>query len=410
VIKFPRAGLAALLLLSLIAVCGDAYELSGRISSDFYSYQSADQDHLRPYLRFNGNLLAWESADGRSLRIHSSVRWTSDFSDQLWSDPQLFVRDLYAHLSQVIPRSDLYLGRQFVYNGVGSALIDGGRVRIRPIQAVTVDFFGGSSVSSEDPETVRSLDDNLVVGARLGARPDRASRLGLNWMWRRREGQTSVNRIGLDADRRLGRAEVFGRVAYNAADLRLAEILGRAMYRAGKWYVSGEYMWREPSVASSSMFSLVDFDRYSIGRLEARRTVWRDISILAHVQTDLSDGNDSWRTGLGLAGRFYSLSYTRQSGDGGDSDGLSGYLNLRITPRWECYANANLNQYRVQEEQGERSDAYASTFGVRWKAGRGVSVRSEIQYLGNAVSDGDVRFLLRINKSFSISSNKGAAQ
>ena len=170
-IKFPRAGLAALLLLSLMPGRGEPYELSGRVSSDFYSYQSADQDHLRPYLRFNGSLLAWESADGQSLRIHSSARWTSDFSDQLRSDPQLFVRDLYGHLSQVIPRTDLYLGRQFVYNGAGSALMDGGRVRLRPIQAVTLDFFGGSSVSSEDPETVRSLDDNLVVGRVWAAGP-----------------------------------------------------------------------------------------------------------------------------------------------------------------------------------------------------------------------------------------------
>ena len=155
------------------------------------------------------------------------------------------------------------------------------------------------------------------------------------------------------------------------------------MYRAQRWYLSAEYTWREPSVGSNTIFSLVDFDRYSIGRLEGRRSVWRDVSILAHVQTDLSGANDVWRTGIGFAGRSYSLSYIRQSGDGGDNDGITGYLNLRLNRRWECYANANLYQYRVQEEQGERSDAYASSLGVRWRAGRGVSVRSEIQYLSN---------------------------
>ena len=73
---------------------------------------------------------------------------------------------------------------------------------------------------------------------------------------------------------------------------------------------------------------------------------------------------------------------------------------MQIDNRWECYVTANLFQYRVQQEQEDRSDSYATTLGVRWRPVVGLSVRVEGQYLRNAVQKDDWRAFFRIAKNF----------
>lgn len=379
-----------------------SFNMNGRVSADLYSYQGLTEDHVRPYIRFQGNAMAWRSENGRYVRLHTSLRWMTDLADKLPRDPELYVYDAYAHVSGVLQRTDLYVGRQFVYSGVGSALMDGGRIKVHPIEQLSIDIFGGSTVLSQDPETIQSLDGHLVVGGRLGAYLGRATRLGLNWMLRRRDGTASYNRIGADADRLFGPAEIYGRVSYNIVDRRLADVRARAIYRPGAWYFSGEYYWREPLVEGNSIFTIVDFYRYQIGRVEGRYRVWRNVSIAAHVQTTVSDSDDSWRTGLGFVSPMFSLAWIRQTGYAGDNDGVTGYFNYWFDDKWSVYATANLFRYRVQLEQMDRSDAYATTGGVQWRVGHGITILAEAQYLRNAVFQDDTRMLLRIAKDFSL--------
>ena len=134
--------------------------------------------------------------------------------------------------------------------------------------------------------------------------------------------------------------------------------------------------------------------------------MWRRTSVLAHVQADLTGEDKSWWTGVGFSTPHYSLTWVHKTGYGGDNDGVSGYVNQRLRDNLDCYATANIYRYRVQEEQVERSDAYASTVGLRWRAGWGITVTAEGQYLRNAVLEDDGRFLLRVAKDFSMRGKK----
>ena len=404
-IRSPHLFFLTLLISQLIPSSGYSFELNGQISTDFYAYQSSDKDHLRPYLRFRANMLAWRGMNNRTLRLVTSLRWTSDFADQLPSDPSLFVYQTYARLQGMPARTDIRIGRQFVYTGVGSALMDGGRIQIRPTRYLDVNLFGGSTVSSEDPETIRSLSDHFVLGGRLGLRPYRRAQLGLSWLLKQRDGSVGFHRLGLDLSQPAGQADLYGRVSLNAVDLSLAEVMTRASYRPGRWFVSGEYQYREPVVYSNSIFAVIDAGAYQIGRVEARRRVWRQVSIVGNLQADLASDDNSWRTGLGFHSPMLSLSWIYQTGYGGDNNGLSGYFNRPLNSHLTCYASARLYRYRVQNEQVERSDAYASTAGLRYRAGWGITIVTEGQYLRNAVYTEDGRILIRIIKNFSAGSN-----
>jgi hypothetical protein len=81
-----------------------------------------------------------------------------------------------------------------------------------------------------------------------------------------------------------------------------------------------------------------------------------------------------------------------------------------LTSKLDCHVTANLYRYRVQLEQTDRSDAYSTALGLRWRPGWGLAIHAEGQYLRNAVIENDGRFFLRIIKDFSMSSNNGGAK
>ncbi len=382
-------------------------ELDGRLMSDLYVYEQGDKSHVRPYLSTRADLTAWRSIDRRSLTFHTYLRWSSDFSDKLATDPQTFVYHAYVRLAGIPKATDIYLGRQFVYCGVGSALLDGLRIRYQPFRTLNLDVFGGSSVSSEDPEQIRSFSDFRTLGGRAAFAPRPSVRLGLSWMLRKTDGQLSYNRLGLDGEKTFGQYRLFGRASYNLVGSRLAEILMRASYSHAGWYLCGEFDRREPSVAANSLFGILDFRDYKQARLDVQRTILRNLTVVSQMRVDFLTGEDSWRGSLGLRTSYAGISWHHQSGYGGDSDGMSGSVNLRLDPRWELFSTANLHRYKVQVEQKDRSDAYSTSLGLLWRPVRGLTARVEGQYLRNAVRGHDTRVLLRLTKDFSLGHNSG---
>ena len=402
-----------LLLTGIVATLSEqalGVELNGRLMSDLYAYEQKSKNHVRPYLSVRADLVGWRDSHHRSLALHTHLRWTSDLSNRLTTDPQMFVYHAYFRLTGLLQRANVYLGRQFVYCGVGNTLLDGLRVRLKPFQTMQLDVFGGSSVSSQDPEQIRSFSDFGSLGGRLAFQPQLTTRLGLSWMLRKRDGQVSSNKLGLDGEQTIGFYRLYGRASYNMVDSRLAGILIRTSYSNAGWYLSGEFDQREPSVVANSLFSILDFRDYKQARLDVHRTVLRDLAVVSQLRVDFRTGRDSWCTSLGVRTGYYGLSWHHQSGYGGDRDGVSGFLNLRLNPRWELFSTTNLYRYRVQTEQKDRNDAHSTSLGLLWRPGRGFTARADGQYLRNAVRSHDVRILLRFTKDFSLSRNSGKAK
>ena len=376
-------------------------ELTGRLSSELYIWEESDGvSHIRPYESLRLNLRPRESMTDRKLSFHSYIRWTTDLSDKSQSDPQTFVYDSYVRLSGLPAGSDIYLGRQFTYSGVGSALIDGLRLKYKITRRLELDIFGGSAVDGSDPERIRSLSDFGTAGGRVIFKLKNRSRFGLHYILRRSDGSVTYNRLGVDGRHDAHKWRLYGRIAYNAAGLRLSNILMRGIYNPGKWYFSLEYDWREPSVSANSLFSMVDFRRYRQTRFEVHHPIYHNLRIISRFNINLYSGENSWSGSLGLNGGSWSISWRHQSGYGGDNDGITGFVNYRFTRSWEAYASAVFSSYRIQDMQEERSDAYVTTAGVQKQIGENLFIRTEGEYLRNAVKSDDMRYYLRVTKGF----------
>ncbi|NMC44241.1 MAG: hypothetical protein GYA46_10020 [candidate division Zixibacteria bacterium] len=392
---------------SFLPADAGATGLSGQISSECYIIDENDSIHVRPFERLRADLLAWKGVEKQSLTFHTYLRWTGDWSSDKLTDPQTFVYDAYIKLAGVPRGMTFRAGRQFAYNGIGSALVDGLRVQFQRNRRIQIDLFGGSTVAGDDPETIQSPGDFAVIGGRLSGQPYHRLRLGLNWFLRRADGFTAAHRAGVDAETDINRFHLYGRFIYNVAGLRVGGLLLRGSYARPKWYLSGEFDWREPSVSANSIFSLIDFRRYRELRFEAQRTVWRRLAVVGQLHAGLFENDDSWRAGIGVRTDNVSVVWRHKEGYGGENDGLYGFANVRLARQRDCFATANAGRYHVQEEQTDKNDAYSGSLGLLWRSGQGWSARAEGQYLRNAVMKKDLRLLIRVSKDFSVGETIG---
>jgi hypothetical protein len=378
-----------------------AGELRGTFGSEIYAWKENSLHHFRPYETLQANLLAWR-AQGKSLQLHTNVRYMTDWKDKTAVDPQANLYDGYVQLTGIPKGSTVTVGRQFVYASAGSVLLDGMHLRYQSKLRLGFDLFGGSQVSSSRPSKIQSLSDFGVLGGGISYSTPKAIRLGLAWQRRQADGQTSYHRLSLYGENTTRQTSFYGRAAFNVADKRLAEILLRGTYSPQHWYLAGEFSSREPSVSSNSIFSIIDFRSYRQIRLEIRRAVWKSVSLTTQMFRTFFQGDDAWRTGIGFGSPNYSLLWTHQNGYSGDNDAVSGYFNFRINPVWTLYAAANISRYRVQTLQPDRNEAYTAMAGVSLRPVRDFEVRVESQYLRNAVEKDDLRLRVRLTKGFRI--------
>ncbi|HWR84202.1 MAG TPA: hypothetical protein VN285_12955 [Candidatus Deferrimicrobium sp.] len=367
-----------------------------------YGSERSDEAYWRSYFGFNSTATLWRENRNRSLGLHTDLRWTGDLATREPGIPQTYIYDFYVKLGGYPAGSTIWAGRQFVYNTLGSSLIDGLRAKLRIVKSVNLDLFGGTTVSHETPEKIQSLSDYSMVGSRIEYSLRRAFRLSLNWLAQTSNGSISRHRVGIDAWREIRRIEFYSRVSYDLLGLDMAGALARVTARPDKWYLSAEFDWRKPSVDRNTVFGLIDADAYKGVRAEVTRALGRDLSVLGQFHQELLNGDDAWRSVFGLRTTHFMISWHHRDGRGGESDGFQGQVNVNIKRSLEMYGSMFISRYLIQPETPHKIDAYSSSAGLLWRPGWTMQIRVEGQYLRNAVDKSDFRMLMQLAKSFAM--------
>lgn len=342
------------------------------------------------------------TGDRGRISFKTYLRWTTDVLDTGPDDPQLFVYDAYLRYRAPRRLGELSLGRQFVYSGVGSDLLDGVRLRAGPFHRAGLDLFVGSSVDRLNPENIRSLTDFSVLGGRLSYRPITALPVALSWHRRERDGELSFHRLGLDGSYLWQRVRIYGRLARNMINNGFATVQIRTGYRNRPWYISAEYLYREPLVSGNSVFSLIDAHSWRQLRFVGQRSLPHRLNLNTQLQLGLFEDDNTRRVGLGLSSVHWRADWFHQSGRGGDNDNLRGSVNLSPISGWNCYGSLSLSWYRVQAQQADRSVAHSIAVGASRRIAGTYALRIEVQMLRNAVQSNDTRLYVRFSRDFSV--------
>jgi len=389
------------------ATAKNQWRLTGSLSSDWYFLDDGTYNHTQTYNAFRASLTI-PTTSTKYLLARTNLRWRKDLDGSPTAGSQLYVYETFIQCLGVIRRTNLWVGRQFIYSNLGSALIDGGRLQMKIRNRLQFEAFGGSQVFSAKPDEVRSISDFSMAGARLSGRIGRSTDWGLDGLLRKYDGSVSYSAVGVDVSHAHGMSQLFTQGAYDFANNRLASIRARVSVSPAKWYVSGEFIWREPVVRSNSLFSVVSFHRYKLARLGLRRTLRGSLAVDGSANLSITGRTTTLHTTLGLASGNWGFGWRHQNGRGTSSNGAYGYANVDLSRQWSVFGNSDLSRYRVQELQESLSDAYSASAGISFRPGKELTIRAEGQFLRNAINTSDLRLFLRVTKGFSV--QKSAAE
>jgi len=391
--------LYALLFLQLTCVFVVAADGNGQLSSEVYLYEQDSTKHTRLYqsLRFNLNL--WKHYD-KKITLQNYTRWTTDFDNKFTTDPQLFVYNALIFFDNIVPKSKISFGRQFVYTSTGSDLIDGVNITNRSLSNLRFQIFGGIRVNRLDPETILNDDEYKVAGVQTYYSISKNVRLGLNWFSRIQDKEIIYNRFGFNGNINYNRNRLYSRIALDPNLLTINEILFRIDHNYFKWSVGLEYLYREPSVTSSSIFSIINVNPYNRFRFNTQYKLNKQVRLIGNINYSLYEQENSLSGSAGFRTSVFSLFYNYQNGYGGDKNGISGSIYHNLNDNFSVYGSANVSRYRVQEEQEDLNDAYSTSLGITGRIDKTWQIRTEWQYLRNAIESSSSRIYLRIDKQF----------
>jgi hypothetical protein len=381
---------------SIFAVDGN-----GQLSSEVYFFEQDSIKHTRLYQSFRFNLNLWQQSN-KKVTLQNYTRWTTDFDNKYSSDPQLFVYNAIIRFKNIVPKSNVLLGRQFVYTSIGSDLIDGVNITNYSIPNLRFQIFGGVKVDRLNPETFVNSDENKVAGVQTFYSFSRKYKIGFNWFARIQDKKIIYNRLGFNSNINYNRSRLYARVTIDPNLLTLNEILVRAEYNYIKWRVGLEYLYREPFVTSNSIFAIINVDPYNRLRFNTQYKFNKRIRLIGNINYSLYEQENSLSGSVGIRASIFSLFYNFQDGRGGDRNGISGSIFHSINDRFTVYGSANVSRYRVQTEQDDLNDAYSTSLGIIGRIDKTWQIRTEWQYLRNAIEESSSRIYLRINKQFSL--------
>lgn len=398
VLRSSLKSIAAFLVVCIVAFSNvHAVEFSGTVSNDWYVLDDSGEVLIRPFIGLRSTVRLMQTNTGGSLSLHGNGRWRSELGNSGQTITETRIYSGYLQYSGQGVFSEFSLGRQFVYNPAGSAVLDGLNIRIRPMRSLRIRVFGGSATNGLALDKSYSLSDNLLTGASLYYDTQKSATLGLHWWYRKREGRAVSNSISTDFFYRFRQTDWQAVTVYDIISATLTKMRLRGTYRDSRWYGSIEYTNRAPSISINSIFSIIEYYRINELRLTAERAVYRRIRLTGQVFVGKINDEYSNVFSFGFSGPHFRILWRHYQGFGTSDNGIVAHANASVNRRLLVFITANLSRYRVQEEQDGRNDNMAVMSGMDWRL-TFVRIRLEGQYLRNAVKDEDWRFLLRLSK------------
>ncbi len=401
-----------------------AQTLNGRFVTSLYGWERADDatgassQHLRGYETVQLNF----GTD--DVSFHTYMQGSTDFRNEMESDPALRLFNAYLHLKNLASMADVKLGRQPVFAGVNYGTIDGALVRVRPASGVEVMAYGGGlTPPSQRSDFFQDVENNWQIGAQVLVFLVPDVKLGLSYMNRHRTS-TPFSSWRLDPLGTLVQTEVdFGSRANQYGSLT-------ATYAKARWWVFGRYDYdfnfsrtsraevaanwqatpdlgfmmnlahREPTIAWNSYFSMFEAEANQEAVLGVDYRLHPRVTLHARVSTVLFDDETSQRASLGASNKYASVMYTKDVSSDGDLDGF----NLQFTyplvdGRVVPHVGMVYSSYALGENL-EKTSTWAAIAGTMVRPLPQVSVDLQGQYLTNRIYESDIRIFARVNYWF----------
>ena len=412
--------------LVLLSVTASAQLTTGRLTTSFYGFEGRDTALAKvTYLRAYENVYVNAATEDYSFNMNALV--SNDFGSALETDPELRVNSLLLKAKNIGGIADVTAGRQFVFAGVGSGLIDGvsGTARFFD-RSLAVTGYGGSNVVQSRDFRKSYIGTNGLFGGQVTYAPIEEGVVGVSYMnkrWQRKPYTSQrldslFNPYSIVINSRPNEEElasldleyqheqsysVQAKTDYDFNTEELSKI--QTFARVGVMNdlnVTAEYIYRQPRVAYNSIFSV--FNVNSTKEIEGGveyRPLAKSFFFARFANVAYIDNENSQRLVIGGTYDLYSATYTQNFGYAGELNGISlqamyPMMERTLTPMCAVgYASYKLSKTDAA------SNVLNATLGTVYRPVQTLSTDVQIQWISNPQYKSDMRIFLKINYWFS---------
>lgn len=273
-----RVGKALTALIMLAAGTAWGAEINGRSSTQFLWYNSVFTEHrvieAAEYLRVGITKID----PAGKLSFYGYGRGAQSIGADHDATARLYY--LYADYRDLFDKVDMRLGRQFVYNAAGNAIIDGLQVDLKNIGPVGFTAFGGRDVVfGLNGEIGYSWNSDLGISAYLtGLKKTDAE---ISWLRKWDKSEAARDIIGGSFKQYLfGLAKIYGNARYDLFSEAVTEgQAGLKIFPTADLIFTGEYYQSYPIFDATSIYSVFAVDRYREGLFRADYTLSEILSV-----------------------------------------------------------------------------------------------------------------------------------
>lgn len=292
---------------------------------------------------------------------------------------------LYADYRDLADKADFRLGRQFVSNAAGSAVIDGLKVDLKNIGPVGLSAFGGRDVVfGLDGELGNSWNTDLGVSAYLsGIRKTDAE---ISWLrkWDRSEAARDI--VGASFKQYVANiGSLYGNTKYDLPSESFTEsLVGTKIFPTADLVFTGEYYSSYPTFDTTSIYSVFAVNKYREALVRADYTISEFISVnLGYNRQWFDEGAaaDVYHVGTGISPlkelRF-NLEFDNRTGYYGSTNGFIADVDYEISKTAKIAAGITYDVYQ-RDALTHEEIARRYWLGGKYKLAKNMALSGRIQ-------------------------------
>ncbi len=270
--------------LVLLSASALAQLTTGRLTTSFYGFEGRDSALAKVlYLRAYENVYFNAASGDYSFNMNAMV--SNDFGSTIQTDPELRVNSFLMKVKNIGGHADISAGRQFVFAGVGSGLIDGisGSAKFLD-NTLALTGYGGNNVTQSRDIRKQYIGNKGLFGGQITYAPIEDGVVGVSYMNKRwqRKPYTALRMDSLfnpysivinsrpneeeraSIDIEYQHDQLYSIQAKTDYDILTEEISKvQAFTRIGimkELNVTAEYIFRKPRLAYNSIFSVFNIN------------------------------------------------------------------------------------------------------------------------------------------------------
>ncbi len=409
-------------MLLAVAFTSQAQFLTSRFTTSFYGWQGIDSARAKTFYARAYEQVQLNVA-GEHYQFNTNFQASNDFGTTIAADPELRISSLMVKGKNIGGLTEISVGRQFVYAGVGAGIIDGGLISAKffdDMIGITA-YSGLNVIRTRDWNLNQSLAENSLSGALLTVAPIENGTIGVSFMnkyWKRSKfnvvradslfnPQTVVvysnpneeQYASMDLSYELHSSlSLYARSDYDVNTEEISRTQFSAKYNLTKELnIGAEYLFRQPRVAFNSIFSVFDFSSTKEIEGSVEYQLLPQSRIYARFANVKYSYESSQRLSIGGMYEFLSFNYSQNFGYAGELSGINVYaayplMENTLTPTvgfgYATYKNAKENP---------NNTVMNFLLGANYRIMKNLSSDVQFQWMKNPQFNTDSRVFVRVS-------------